>query len=372
MTDLLTSLRAADPARHDAPDAAEARRMDAVLDALLRAEPHGAPAPPPAPAPRPARPPQPGRRRRAPFALAGGALAAGAAAVALTLTVGGPSDTGVAPASASVVLGRLAQADATTPDGTGRFAYRKTIAYTTHMRGGAEGRRFAVVLPHVREQWLDDRGDGVVRERVDESAPRFPTPEDRAAYETAPRPPALPGAGGVRVRGITEAGLGAAAIRALPTDDVPALRAAIVAGMEQAGLRAENPALAGAAQLLGSPLTPQPVRAALFQLLRAEPGASVSEDVRDPLGRGGVAITFTSPAWRTTLLFDPATGDLRATRSVGTQELPGRELTDWSVIVASGRRATAPEAPTADELTPTGPQRLTPATPPPGKRTPPR
>jgi hypothetical protein len=325
MTDLLDDLRAADPTRHATPDDGAARRMDAAISALLAAPPS-----------------RPRRRNRW---RVGAPLAAAACAAGLGFAVAadeGPLRT--APASASVVLARLARADAATAEQSGRYAYREAIEYTTHMRPRPDGSgSFAVVLPHETKQWLDARGDGVISERIREDQPKFPTAEDRAQFEAAPSPRPLEGAHRMRVRDVRIAGLSAEAIAALPTDPV-ALRRAIADGMKRAGVKSDNAVLAGASQLLSSAVTPPDVRTAIFGVLRREPGAHVSEKLADPLGRTGVAISFDSSAWNTTLVFAKSDGRLLATRSVGKQELPGREIQDWSVVVETGRRDTAPAA----------------------------
>jgi hypothetical protein len=64
--------------------------------------------------------------------------------------------------------------------------------------------------------------------------------------------------------------------------------------------------------------------------------------VTDPRGRTGVGVQFDTPAWKTLFLFDPATGALLGTRSLGHKEVPGRDIDDWSLVLESGRRDDAP------------------------------
>ena len=90
---------------------------------------------------------------------------------------------------------------------------------------------------------------------------------------------------------------------------------------------------ARAGQLLSSAATPTAVKVALFEVLKGLPGATLAQGVKDPLGRTGVAIEFDDPAWHTLFLFNPDTGTLLGTRSIGHKELPGRDISDWSLTV---------------------------------------
>jgi len=101
---------------------------------------------------------------------------------------------------------------------------------------------------------------------------------------------------------------------------------------------------ASAGALLSFADTPQAVKVALFELLKSVRGAKLVDGVKDPLGRAGVAIEFDDPAWHTLFLFNPDTGALLATRSIGHKELPGRDIDDWAITVTSTR---------TDELPPT-------------------
>ena len=103
-------------------------------------------------------------------------------------------------------------------------------------------------------------------------------------------------------------------------------------------------------QLLGSALTPQPVKVALFEVLKGLPGATLVPGTTDPTGRTGVGVRFESDAWNTLFLFNPSTGELLGTRSIGHKEVPGRDIDDWSLVLESHRVDDAP-APTGRTLT---------------------
>jgi hypothetical protein len=85
------------------------------------------------------------------------------------------------------------------------------------------------------------------------------------------------------------------------------------------------------------------VKVALFGVLKGLPGATLVPGATDPQGRTGVGVQFDTPAWKTLFLFDPETGALLATRSIGREEVPGREIDDWSLVLESDRRDDAPK-----------------------------
>ncbi len=94
--------------------------------------------------------------------------------------------------------------------------------------------------------------------------------------------------------------------------------------------------------LLSSALTPPHVQAALFEVLKSLPGATLVDGVTDPQGRTGVGVRFQDDAWDTLFLFDPASGHLLGTRSIGHQEVEGRDIADWSLVMDAGRTDRAP------------------------------
>ena len=325
MTNLLDDLRAADPCRDAAPDA---RRLDAALDELLAREIDSSPKSP--------------LRRRLVLVLA--ASAAAIAATGTLLTGGGA----VAPATPSAILADLAaRAEAATPAGTGRYAYRRSVSYTSHMRPG-----YVVVLPHENEEWIARDGTGVIRSRIRDDQPVFPTPGDRTGYERddAPRPPypdePFAIRGGRRVADFTTREL-----ERLPTDPEALGK---VLQHQRPGLPGDQDVIVRSALLLSAAETPTPVRHALYDVLRSQPGARVDQDAADPRGRTGVAVTFETAAWHTTFLFDRSTGELLATRSAGQAEVPGREIVDWTLVLEIGRRDEAPRASITPRVRPAG------------------
>jgi hypothetical protein len=77
-------------------------------------------------------------------------------------------------------------------------------------------------------------------------------------------------------------------------------------------------------------------------VLKSLPGAQLVPSDRDPLKREGVGVQFEDDAWRTLFLFNPDTGALLGTRSIGKQEVPGRTISDWWLVVDATRTDTAP------------------------------
>jgi hypothetical protein len=190
-----------------------------------------------------------------------------------------------------------------------------------------------VVLEHEDEQWVPDHGEAVGRSVIHDDRPMFPTPEDRADYEKAGPGPPSGGSQTYALEDIDVAGLSLDEVRALPTE--PAALKAKLAGRE-----VDLTAIAG--RLLGLAFTPPDVKAALYGVLKSLPGATLVPDAKDPKGRTGVGVEFSTEAWKTLFLFDPETGALLATRSIGSKEVKDRKIDDWSLMLESGRRDDAP------------------------------
>lgn len=357
MTDLLSTLAAEDPARDTTPTAAEAARMDDALRRLVAEEPTtGVAGERPARAADDARvgaaggrtvgaaadagtaggapagaTPRRGARRRA-WVLAPVALATAALSLGVALPGGKtPAVIAPAPANAAQLLADLRGKVVATSAATGRYAYQKQIAYVSHMRGGEE--RFVVVIPHELEQWVDADGSVIVRDVMHEDQATFPTPEDEAAYERAgqQRPP-MDGQA-YRHDDYKLAGFTVRQVAQLPTEPA-ALRAALERG--------DVALLPATAQLLASPVSSPELKAALFSVLKGLPGAELRPDSTDPRGRTGVGVQFEDDAWRTLFLFDPDSGALLGTRSIGKQEVPGRTIDDWWLVVEATRTDSAP------------------------------
>jgi hypothetical protein len=227
------------------------------------------------------------------------------------------------------VLTQLGRKVADAPAQAGRYAYVRRLNYVSQTRAKPGGGEFVMVVPMESRMWV--AGDGtIISEGVShEDQATFPTPADRAAYEASTKWATLDGLPHAE-KGLPVAGMTAEQVAALPSDPEQ-LRQAI----------AKDPT-GDAAQLLGWPLTPRPVKAALYEVLKTLPGARLAGTQEDPSGRSGVGIEFDDAAWTTLFIFDPATGELIATREHGKQEAHGRGTTDWSLTLEEGRSDDAP------------------------------
>jgi len=310
---MIDELAQADPARDTAPTAAEAARMDHQLHRLLGGEQPAAPR---------------RRRRRRAWVLAPVALAT--AALTLGVALPGGKTTAVLeppPANAAALLTSLRDKVAGAPAEHGRYAYLKQISYTSHM-----GSDYVAVIPHEYEQWVADDGTGVVKQIIHWDRATFPTSQDKLGFEGQQRPPLDDSP--QRQEHIEVLGMSLAEVRALPTDPV-----ALKTKLEN---RDNVVVTAYAGALLSFAGTPQDVKVALFSVLKSVSGAKLIPSVTDPLKRTGVGVQFDDEAWRTLFLFDPETGALLGTKSIGKQEVPGRTIEDWNLTVESGRTDTAP------------------------------
>jgi len=340
MTDPLTFVRDADPAAGvDLEPAARARigiALDQVLNAAVAVD---------------ARPPAPAKtavRRRLMLSFAG-VTATAAAAVALAALPTGGSRNPVAPiapapASAAVVLRQLGATAAQAPAPHGKYIYVQTRSYVTHMRprpGG--GGSFATLVPYDSEEWLARDGSEQIRrgrERWEKAT--YPTAQDRVDAQAAGTPPWPRGdEPPVRYTDVKVAGFTVAELNALPTDP-----AALRARLEHAdlGYKSPSPLVTATGLLLGSPLTPRDVRVAAFAVLRGLPGARLVSGATDPAGRSGEGVEFDDDAWRTLFIFDTSTSALIATRSIGEKELPGRNISGWTLQLDSKGADSAPAA----------------------------
>ena len=135
------------------------------------------------------------------------------------------------------------------------------------------------------------------------------------------------------VDGLTVFGLSPATVQNLPTDPT-----ALKARLESPDIQLT--AMVGG--LLSSALTPPHVQVALFEVLKGLPGATLVDHMTDPQGRTGVGVRFEDEAWNTLFLFDPSNGHLLGTRSIGHKEVAGRDISDWSLVLESGRTDSPP------------------------------
>ena len=193
------------------------------------------------------------------------------------------------------------------------------------------------VIPHEFEQWVADDGTAIVRKRIiHEDQATFPTPEDKAALRGASQRPAVLDDESPRAQRDAEVARHRASPRCgrcPPTRRRCAPRS-----------RTRNVSLtARAGQLLSF------AAHAARRQGRAVRGAQepAGRDARSRRHRPARAdrrrrASSTIDAWRTLFLFDPETGALLGTRSIGHKELPGRDIDDWNLdrgVKPDGHRA---------------------------------
>src|SRR6201999_2253589 len=120
-----------------------------------------------------------------------GALALGVAAVAaLAVALAPGHGLAPAPANAATVLTQLGRKVAQAQPQTGRYAYSRTLSYTSETRTDGKGGEFVMVVPMEGESWVADDGTVISKGVEHEDQATCPTPADKAAYEAAPPFPA--------------------------------------------------------------------------------------------------------------------------------------------------------------------------------------
>src|SRR5262249_13085337 len=126
-------------------------------------------------------------------------------------------------------------------------------------------------------------------------------------------------------------------IRGLPTD--PHALSAWLTGQEAED---HEPVVVHASRLLSGPLPTPALRAALYDVLAAQPGATLEQHVTTPDGRSGVGVRFAVPGPASTgdrtLVFDQGTYDL-----LGIRDLDANGHAGWTVMLAIGRAASPPK-----------------------------
>jgi hypothetical protein len=194
-----------------------------------------------------------------------------------------------------------------------------------------KGRDFGAFYAATEESWT---GQSRARTIVNQDLVfNFASAAGEAAWEAAGKPPLFNPTGGFGYSGTATSdysmtfyfGYGA---HRLPVDSVrklPATEGALAATLrqmwntepdKQAAVGPTNPTFGQyvftwAGALLGGPASPS-TKAALYQLLAAQPGIQVTPQVTDPLGRTGLAVSDGTGSY---LLIDPSTGELLATTS---------------------------------------------------------
>ena len=278
------------------------------------------------------------RRRRERFILGAVALAAAAATAALTgLTGGGVSPP---PASARAAVERAARAafeNGVSTLGPDEFLYvKERDAYTTTFADLAPG-PFSAIVPEIRETWIGRHGRGRFVERAT-GAPEFLGRRDRERWEAAGRPQLGDSPAGATVTTFDNHGFGAGAhtlsygqLAALPSDGEAMYRRLIeLAG--DAGPSPDAEAFTIIGDLLRSAPVPPAARAGLYRAAAYIEGVTYVGEVKDQLGRTGVALELSNPTGRTRLIFDPRSSQVLAEETVLTKRIDTMDAKPGDVV----------------------------------------
>jgi hypothetical protein len=282
------------------------------------------------------------RRRRALLPAVGLAIAAGAAAVAL---IGVGDQAGIDARAAAVLRDAAARTRAQPPIPSGAGLYNKSIS--AYMTTWADVGNFSVLVPQVREAWIEQ--DRTVF-RTTSGEPKFLSERDRERWISAGRPKLREG--GPRVFAVESQG---------PSDlpsDPDALFAAIEdearghsEGTYQQMFTRVGDYLREASE---SVMLSLEQRAALYEVAARIPGIEFIGEVRDPVGRKGVAVAMAqrSDGVRHTLVIDPVSGMLLAEEEVTLAEnfygYPAGTVVGYKTVAAApgwmvGTKASKPK-----------------------------
>ncbi|GAB1824147.1 hypothetical protein [Herbidospora sp. RD11066] len=247
-------------------------------------------------------------RRRTPWLVASGLLAAAAAFAVFTppATVTAPPkpvETTMTRLTARSVLLAGAATWERTPAEKGTYWHEKTRTFAAPLDG--------VIVGWTDEIWYDGRG-GRTRPGRDVRV-TFASDRTESTWRTAGKP-GLPEATKDRTFGnmVLAWGIGTKSVRQADIERLPADRAALQKWLDEARPEGEDAGafVFGAARHLLAGPAANPTRATLFRILADQKGLRLDETSKDPLNRPGVSIT--DPTGDHTLVVDPASAKLLA------------------------------------------------------------
>jgi hypothetical protein len=247
-----------------------------------------------------------------------------------------------ATSGAPVILERIAavaamQPEVTLPEGGFRYTRSETRYTSTSIRSDGA---FSVLESTIREIWVAPDGKGRLRTEVGDV--EFLTPQDEAAWRAAGSPDLrresvndqrFPGGdpGGTDLYFETFEGL------PFDPDD---LYGEIERRSQNQGITLHQQMFDMVGSLLRETNASPEIRAALFRAAAKIPGVEVTENVTDPKGRPGIAMSLTyDPGGRrirNELIFDPETSALLAEGQYAMEKSPN--------VAPTGRPDKLPEA----------------------------
>jgi hypothetical protein len=314
--------------RDDRPDNAARERARRDLHEQMRAE---------------ARRPRRGRRPHRRWTLVVSGLAAATAIAVTVALVTGVDDATIAPAPATAkqALERAAMAAEQQPErplAPGEYFYvRERDAYLSTTAGSVSNSASpdtmptgwsVLMAPTERETWIDREGRARIVIHPPTREPTFPGPRDRERWVAAGRPELswdrrsmvmrIGGEGGFTAGATT---LTYAQLSALPSEGEPMYRRLIeLAG--DAGSSPDEEAFTIINDLLQTAPVPARVRAGLYRAAGHIKGVRYAGEVRDELGRRGLAVDLRQGGQRQRLVFDPDTSQILVEQDVLTKRMP--------------------------------------------------
>lgn len=273
---------------------------------------------------------EPPRRWRPARLLAGAAAIAVAVTVAISLAPGDSSGPATSAQRALDAVAHVASAQATAPEPV-------TVLQETDLTTSDPAPGYTYLTPKTIERRA--LPDGKVRVTETRGRSRFAGPRDEARWRAA-NGPALPAPGEVTTT-ITSADTSTAGTPVPPLSELPtdasqlgALLHERVTSKEAGGesIPPDVKVFELAAHLLLDSQSPS-LHSALYRVISDIPGVRRLREHRDPRGRPAIAVAmdsdYTGAAQRTTLYFDPATGQPLAQTSRMLQDstfMDGRDL----------------------------------------------
>lgn len=228
----------------------------------------------------------------------------------------GPSDT---TAGSPITIERIAavaamQPEVTVPEGGFRYTKSETRYTSTAIRSDNS---YTVLVPMVREIWVAANGEGRLRSESTGEA-EFLTPRDEQAWKAAGSPPLREGSvSDDRFPGGDPGGtdLYFESFDGLPTDP-EAMYQVVEERSRNQGIALHQQMFDTVGSLLRETNAPPEIRAALFLAAAKIPGVELKQDVTDPKGRPGVALSLVydpgGRVMRNELIFDAGTSALLA------------------------------------------------------------
>jgi hypothetical protein len=286
-------------------------------------------------------PPRRGRRRWAVAAGVAAAAVAIAVAVPAMLPGGHPGGAPNAAAAALLRAARVAATQESTPlPSPGQYVYTKTEAvYESDWAdvGPNHDQYFSVLTPVVREAWIGTDGSGRLLET--NGTPTFLTEHDRSVWLAAGRPDL--GGNKTHDESYRPGGLFYLDLTKLPTDPGE-LRTMIEERKVEGGPPGDAETFTIIGDLLRETYAPPELRAALYQIASELPGVELIGNVKDPVGRDGIAVAYPNDGILHELIFDPNTSALLAERTVITDpgqahlQVSAGTVVGWAAYLASG------------------------------------